>query len=114
MTAATPRDWTPGWLPRYRKANRSHAVFTRRWHLYVWHDQPTSEGRQSGLTIKHKRRGDGRWRHIQLRKMRYGSSESGYGIVHHFELSWHLTTKARSSISRVKGTKRYLRFKVCL
>lgn len=97
-------------VPRYVRAHRSHCWFIRNWHLHAWRNQPCSLGKQSGLTLKHRRAAT--WRHWSLRKMRYASCEKGCGQVRHFEFVWHDSANARGD--RVRGSKRYLRFKVCL
>jgi hypothetical protein len=105
-------EWPEGGrIPRYKRARRSRVIFTRRWHFHWYRQQRASRGVQSGLTLKH-RRSNGLWVHVMIRVMKYGSVEKGCGTIRHYELSRHLSGNARGD--RVRFSKRYLRFKMCL
>jgi len=97
--------------PRYFKAAQSRCIYTNHWHLYLFVKRPCAFGIQTGLSVKH-RLGSNKWRHTSLKKMKYKSHERGCGQVYHFELVRHLSTDWKGQ--RIRGSKRYLRFKVCL
>jgi hypothetical protein len=107
-------------IPKYVKTNASHCWYTRDWHLHAWSgrafvhkasDKTKRSGVKRGISLKHRVR-ENLWKHYSISAMKYDSHERGCGEVRHFEIAVHDSRSVRGD--RVRKSKRYVRFKVCL
>lgn len=94
---------------RYKRSRHAHVLYGKDAHLYLFLNARLKQRRDSGVTLK-KRRHDRSWRHLTLRftYQEKGVRWDGSRMVM-LELVTHVSENHLGD--RVRGTKRYLRFK---